>query len=140
MEQNVPVWVLIISSLGGVAGLWAIVWTIINIRPKRKQEKASADKAQGEADGIDLQNFEKSLGILGARVVTLEKELTAAYEKMGDLRKVLTETKDAQFDQNIHVIELTKEVQYANRMKCDVLSCTLRHPPLIKKTNDENSD
>lgn len=130
----------IIASLGGLATIWVVVWTVVNVKSRKKIECAKAEKTQAEADrahyeasDVDLANLKERTLFLINRVQDLEKELAKSYETLADTRKSLLEAKDLLWVQQCDLIEYSRAIGYSDSIRCDDLDCLGRVPPRKNK-------
>lgn len=113
----------IISALGGAAGLGTLLWYAINLRSKKKVEKATAEKAAAEADSKVSDNWQRF-------AEKIEKE----YAELKDSFKIL---ENRQMLVERALSDTTIQKRYAEYHLCTDLSCTDRKPPLGSfKTED----
>ena len=113
----------IISALGGAAGLGTLLWYAINLRSKKKVEKAAAEKAAAEADSKVSDNWQRF-------AEKIEKE----YAELKDSFKIL---ENRQMLVERALSDTTIQKRYAEYHLCTDLSCTDRKPPLGSfKTED----
>ena len=113
----------IISALGGAAGLGTLLWYAINLRSKKKVEKAAAEKAAAEADSKVSDNWQRF-------AEKIEKE----YAELKDSFKIL---ENRQMLVERALSDTTIQKRYAEYHLCTDLSCTDRKPPLgTFKTED----
>lgn len=90
----------IIGALGG--GIITFVSTILYFRPKLKEAKAEASKAETEASVAEYTH-------LLERIRTMEELYQKQGETIDDLRKQLLELGQAKFESDKKVILLEKE-------------------------------
>lgn len=113
----------LISALGGVAGIGTLVWYAINLRAKRKMEKATADSATAEADSKVSDNWQR----FAEKMETEYKELKSSF-KVLEQRQMKVERA---------LSTTTNQKRYAEYHLCTDLACKTRKPPLgTFKTED----
>lgn len=113
----------LISALGGVAGIGTLVWYAINLRSKRKMEKAAADSAAAEADSKVADNWQKFADKLQQEYDELRANYKSYEQRLLKVERALSTT--------------TNQKRYAEYHLCTDLACTDRRPPLgTFKTED----
>lgn len=81
------IWEIILTSAGGIGGLWAIIWSVINLRPRKAIEKSAAQKANVEVS--QLINAEWS------KLYDKQEKWSAYQEKqIEDMQQEITRIKD----------------------------------------------
>lgn len=113
----------IISALGGAAGLGTLLWYAINLRSKKKVEKAAAEGAMAEADSKVSDNWQRFAEKIQGEYDSLSNRFQVLEQRQLKVERALNET--------------TIQKRYAEYHLCTDLSCTDRKPPLgTFKTDD----
>lgn len=113
----------VISALGGAAGLGTLLWYALNLRSKKKVEKATAEGAMAEADSKVSDNWQR----FAEKMETEYKELKSSF-KVLEQRQMRVERA---------LSTTTNQKRYAEYHLCTDLSCQTRKPPLgTFKTED----
>ena len=113
----------IISALGGFAGLGTLLWYAINLRSKKKVEKAAAEGAMAEADSKVSDNWQRFAEKIQGEYDNLSKRFQAVEKRQLEIERALNDT--------------TIKKRYAEYHLCTDLACTDRKPPLgTFKTDD----
>lgn len=113
----------LISALGGLAGIGTMVWYALNLRSKRRMEKAAADSAAAEADGKVADNWQNFAEKIEKRYNELEQKYRSMEQRQMRLERALSTT--------------TNHKRYAEYHICTDLACPTRKPPIgTFKTED----
>ena len=113
----------VISAIGGAAGIGTMLWYAINLRAKRKLEKAAAESASAEADGKVADNWQR-----------FAEKIQGEYDSLSGRFQVL-EQRQLRVERALSMT--TNQKRYAEYHLCTDLSCTDRKPPIgTFKTED----
>lgn len=112
-----------ITALGGLSGIAAIIWAIINWRSRKKVEGAKAESASAEADSKVSDNWARYAEKLEKRVEELEEK-----QKKSDAKV----QKYFQFSIRIAqaLSSTTAKKRYAEYHICTDIGCSDRKPSL----------
>lgn len=101
MNENTPVWLILIGAILGSSTVQFLVQKIGN----RKADKARLRKDDAETDGFNIKNLRELVDLSQPIIQMLEKELNRRDEKiekqekrMGDLEDSLNEVKKKLID------------------------------------------
>jgi len=113
----------VISALGGAAGLGTFLWYALNLRSKKKVEKATAEGAMAEADSKVADNWQR----FAEKIQSEYDELKARFNKL--------EQRQLQVERALSTT--TSQKRYAEYHICTDLGCQNRKPPIgTFKTED----
>lgn len=119
----------ILSAVGGLAGVWAVVWTIINLKARKRTESAAAtqaeaeaSKAEADADASVGDNWRRYAEKLETRQEANDAKMAVLSDKVDGLREYIGQL-------SVHIRKM--EIGY-----CDRYDCKDRHP----KMGDYHSD
>jgi len=113
----------LISAFGGAAGLGTLLWYALNLRSKKKMEKAAAEGAMAEADSKVADNWQR-----------FAEKIQKEYE---ELRGSFNDLERRQLRVERALSTTTTQKRYAEYHLCTDLTCQKRQPPLgTFKTED----
>lgn len=113
----------LISALGGAAGLGTLLWYALNLRSKKKVEKAAAEGAMAEADSKVSDNWQRFAEKVEKEYAELKESFKVLENRQMIVERALSDT--------------TTQKRYAEYHLCTDLSCQDRKPPLgTFKTED----
>lgn len=113
----------LISAFGGAAGLGTLLWYALNLRSKKKMEKAAAEGAMAEADSKVADNWQR-----------FAEKIQGEYN---ELRNSFNDLERRQLRVERALSTTTTQKRYAEYHLCTDLTCQKRQPPLgTFKTED----
>lgn len=113
----------LISAFGGAAGLGTLLWYALNLRSKKKMEKAAAEGAMAEADSKVADNWQR-----------FAEKIQGEYN---ELRTSFNDLERRQLRVERALSTTTTQKRYAEYHLCTDLTCQKRQPPLgTFKTED----
>lgn len=116
----------LISALGGFAGIGTLLWYAINLRSKKKIEKATADGAAAEADGKVADNWQR----FAEKIQGEYDSLSERFHKM-EQRQLLVERA---------LSTTAAQKNYAEYHICTDLGCQDRKPPIGTFHTEDHTD
>lgn len=113
----------LISAFGGAAGLGTLLWYALNLRSKKKMEKAAAEGAMAEADSKVADNWQRFAEKIQGEYNELRNSFNGLERRQLRVERALSTT--------------TTQKRYAEYHLCTDLTCQKRQPPLgTFKTED----
>lgn len=134
--ENTPNWVTIFVTIFAALGGYEGVKYLLNLRSKKKKEKAEADKVESESDMAEVEVIEKRLKMMGgqlleqeAKMKNLRDELYTQMEASDVLKKKLLNANSSIVELQKNITRVTAAYELAKEYECLVENCELRQPP-----------